>query len=85
MKLSKELSNEYKCFLGFNLTKATFMELKDYYKAKNDFLLNSNSETRYLLKFYFFRAHTSLKADQSEGRISPATLQELTDVLRKGV
>ncbi len=72
-------------FEHYDFEKSTLEEIKEFYEAKKAFLLSPDNNTRYMMKYRFQIAHSGLKGECSCHSISPTKLQELTELLKKGV
>lgn len=72
-------------FLKYGFFDVTLEDIGEFYKAKTAFLLNPCDETVYWMKYRFQIAHSALKTECSCRTISPQRLDELTELLRKGV
>lgn len=72
-------------FEKYDFFPATIKEIQEFYKAKKDFLLNPNVDNRVVMKSKFQMAHSGLKAECSCHAISPLKLQELTELLKRGL
>lgn len=77
--------NDYPVFEKYGFTDGTLREIKEFYNAKDQFLEKADEDTRYMLKYTFQNAHSSLKQQCSAGIISPHQLHELTELLKRGV
>ena len=72
-------------FQKYGLSSAFMKSLKEFYTAKKNFLLCPNEDTRYEMKFLFQHVHSALKSECAKHIISPYKLQELTELLKRGV
>lgn len=72
-------------FEKYDFFPATIKDIQDFYKAKKDYFLTPNIDTRCEMKMKFQMAHSGLKAECSCHAISPHKLQELTDLLKRGL
>lgn len=79
------LNNDCAEFYKYNFSTAHLEDIIEFYKAKKEFLLCQNEDTRYMLKFTFQNAHSTLKIECSQHSISLSKLQELTELLKKDV
>ncbi len=79
------LEDDFAELKKYGFLDCTLQDIGDFYKAKKAFLLSPNADTRYMMKFTFQIAHSGLKAECSRKVISPNKLQELTELLKKGV
>lgn len=79
------LDNDCAEFYKYGFCSAYLDDITEFYKAKKDFLLCQNENNRYKMKFAFQNALSALKAECSLHLISPGKLQELTELLKKGV
>lgn len=72
-------------FEKYDFFPATIKDIREFYQAKKAFLLSPNINTSVMMKTKFQMAHSGLKAECSCHAISPNTLQELTELLRRGL
>lgn len=72
-------------FEKYSLWDCTLQDIKEFFKAKKAFLVLPNIDTRYEMKYRFQIAHSGLKAECSCHSISPSKLNELTELLKRGL
>ena len=70
-------------FEKYDFWECTLEDIKEFFKAKKEFLENPNEDTRYMMKYRFQIAHSVLKSECSCHSISPSKLQELTEILSR--
>lgn len=79
------LDSDCEEFEKYNSFPATIKDIQDFYKAKKAYLLSPNIDTSSMMKTKFQMAHSGLKAECSCHTISPHKLQELTELLKRGL
>ncbi len=79
------LEDDFATLKKYAFLDCTLQDIEDFYRAKKAFMLSPNADTRYMMKAAFQIAHSGLKAECSGKIISPGKLQELTELLKKGV
>lgn len=72
-------------FRKYNFCAAYMKNIIEFFEAKKAYLISKNKDTTYMLKSTFIYAHSALKAECSLHCISTQTLEELTELLRKGL
>lgn len=81
----EDIDRDFEAFQKYPLTDETMKSIRLFYDYKRHYFINPNSDEAFLMKHYFQEAHSDLKAECSNGRISSATLYELTEILKRGL
>lgn len=81
----RQTDEDYEYLKKYCLSEVTMSSIEKFYDHKKEHFINPKSDKAFFMKHYFQEAHSDLKVECSNGKISPAELAELTEFLKKGV
>lgn len=81
----RQTDEDFEYLKKYHLSEVTMSSIKKFYEHKKAYFINPKSDKAFFMKLYFQEAHSDLKVECSDGKISPAVLAELTEFLKNGV